>query len=122
MSASHSGTAARFDEQVAERGVGQVRVGRGQHDLRVASHVEAPRTQSVVGDRHAPQLDVVLGRDDDFGARFDLAVDAAKDGAVRGEDDLVVVSLAADRLKRRRPEVSALDDRGGSRSCPRRRW
>ncbi len=62
---------------------------------------------AAVGDAHAPELDVVLGRDDDLGVRVDAEVAAAELGAALGEDRLVAVGLPERRLVRRRPELAA---------------
>ena len=55
------GHGRRFDEEIAERRVGEVGGARREDDLGVAGQIEAARPMTVVGDRHAPQLGVVFG-------------------------------------------------------------
>ena len=45
-----------LDEEVAERGVGTVRVGWREHDLAVAGELDLPHLVAVVGDRDPPHL------------------------------------------------------------------
>ncbi len=56
-----------------------------EHDFGVAGQIEVAGAVAVIGDRHAPQLDVVFGRDDHFGARLEAGVEAPQDGAVERE-------------------------------------
>ncbi len=103
------GYGRRLDEEVAERRVGQVGARRGEDDFGVAGQVEAACPMAVVGDRHAPQLGIVFGRDDDLGPRFQARVDTAPDGAVERERGLVLVRLAPRGLVRRRPDVTGIE-------------
>ncbi len=48
-------------EQVAEAAVGEVGIQRGEHDLRVARHLDVAGAGRMVGERDAADLDVVLG-------------------------------------------------------------
>ena len=103
------GHGRRFDEQIAERRMREVGGARREHDLGVAGQIEAARPMTVVGDRHAPQLGVVFGRDDDFGARLEAGVDTPIDGAVERERRLVFFGLASRRLVRRRPDIAGVE-------------
>ena len=102
------GQRRRLDEQVRERRVREVGLRRRQHDFRVAGEIEAARLAAVVGDRDPPQLDVVLGRDDDLGARLQASVDPAEHRPVEREGDFELVGVASDRLMGGRPDRTGL--------------
>ena len=67
----------------------RVRGRRRESDLRVARDVDRPPCPRAVGDAEPAQLDVVFGRDDDLGMRFEVVVAPAKFGACLGEDRFV---------------------------------
>ena len=62
-----------------------------------------------VGDRDAPDLGVVLGRDDDLERRGERAVAAHELGAILGEHHVVAVGPRAARLVAGRPHLAAVD-------------
>ena len=94
-------------EQVAERGVQRVGCRRRQHHFGIARDFYRAARAAAVGDAHAAQLDVVLGRNDDLGMRLDIEIAPAKLGAAFGEDRLVVLGGAQRGLVRDRPELAA---------------
>ena len=111
----------RFDEQLAERRVGEVVLGPRQHDLRVAGDLDLARPRAPVGDRQPADLDVVLGRDRHLQLRLEVA-------GARAERDLVEVErrLEACRARGRSAGRSATrpgptTDRGGRCTARRRR-
>ncbi len=110
-----------LDEEVAERRMREVGAGRGEHDFGVAGQIEAARPMAVVGDRDAPQLGVVFGRDDDLGARFEARRRRAARRRGRARTWL--------RTRRRRGPTAGgsstrrrrCRDRARRRNCPSRR-
>ena len=60
----------RLDEQLPERGVGDVVLGTRQHDFRVARHLDFAGPIAAIGNREPPHLDVVLRRDGHRAAAF----------------------------------------------------
>ena len=98
-------------EQIAERRVQCVGGRRGDHHLGIAGDVDAPACRGPVGDAHAAQFDVVLGRHDDFRMRLELAfavgagIASAELGPAFGEDRLVGQCATLHRLVRGRPHV-----------------
>ena len=95
-------------EQVLEGRVGDVGRLRCEGDLGVRRQLDLARLRAEVGQRHAPDLGVVLGRDDDRQAGRDRAVAARELGVVLGVGDLVAVGLGAARLVARRPDRAGL--------------
>ena len=85
----------RLHEQLAEGGMQRIGGRRRQCHFRVARDVQGPARPRAIDDPDAAQLDVVLGRDDDLGARLDQraveAILAVKLRASFGEYCLVVV-------------------------------
>ena len=73
----------------------------GQHDLAVRRDFDIPRSRPVVGDRHAPQLGVVLGGDDHLELGFKAVVAARELGAILEETGAELVWLYAQWLRRR---------------------
>ena len=102
------GQALRLHEQLAEGRVLRVGGCRRDHHLGVAGDLDAAPPAAAVGDAQPPQLDVVFGRDDDFGVGIDALVAAPELGPPFGEDGLVGVGLPLRRLVRRRPEGAGL--------------
>ena len=86
--------------------VRQIVLGPGQHDLGVAGDLHFPRPIAAVGDRQAPDLHVVLGRDHHLELGLEVAVAALQRRLVELEDRLVLVGLPADRLVARRPDAA----------------
>ncbi len=113
---------ARFDEEIAEGWMRQVGVLRCKDDLGVARQLQAAGVMAVIGDRDASQLGVVLGRDDDFGAGFEAAVDAAPDRAIERERRFVFVRLAAAGLVRGRPDLAGIEIADEDETAPVDRW
>ena len=60
-------------------------------DLGVGRHLDVARALAGVGDRHAANLRVVFGGNDDVEERVQLAVAPREGGAIRAEGDGVVV-------------------------------
>ena len=98
-----------LDEQVAERRMRHVGVGRGEHDLRVAGNVEAPHLAAVIGQGDASQFRIVLGRDDHFGADLDVVVDPPPDRAIRRKRHFVFRRLERRRLVSGRPDATGVE-------------
>ena len=82
-----------LDEQLAERGMGQVVGGRGEDDLGVARDLDLARPIAVVGHGQPAHLHVVFGRDGDVELRGDVVVAAVKGRLLREERDQVVLRL-----------------------------
>ena len=80
-----------------------------EHDFRIARQLDIPRALAVIGDRHPPQLSIVLGRHDDLGAGFDFGVDAAEHRAIGGEGHFVFVGILGGGLVCRRPDLACLE-------------
>ncbi len=78
----------------------------GEHDLHVARDLHGPARRAAVGDPHAPHLDVVFRRHDDFGVRFDAGIAAPELGAAFREDGLVALPARAGRLVRGGPRCA----------------
>ena len=94
-------------EEIGERRMQRVGGSGREHDFRVAGDLDrAPRSRAV-GDAEPAQLDVVFGRNDDFGMRLEIVVAPAKFGARFGEYRFVVRRARRRRLMRGRPEVAA---------------
>ena len=94
------------DEEVRERRVREVRGRRRERDLRVRRDLDLGRSRAEVAQRQPPYLGVVLGRDDHFEHRLDVAVLAHDPDAVLVERDVVARRLDADRLVPGRPHPS----------------
>ena len=73
-----------LDEQLAERRMREVVLGRCQHHLGIARDLDFARPVAAVGDRQPPHLDVVFGRDGDLQLRLEVAVAAAERRPCRG--------------------------------------
>ena len=101
--------AAGLDEQVAERRVGQVGVGRREDDLGVAGELEAASHGGVIGHGDPPQLRIVFRRDDDFRAGLDAVVQSPPRRAIRREGHLVFLGLPGGRLVGRGPDVAGVE-------------
>ena len=98
----------RLHEQVREdrvRGVGR---GGRQHDLRIRRHIDFASPASVIEDRDAADLGVVLRRDRDFERRRDRAVAPDDFDAILEERRLVTIRFDAARLVPRRPHLAAV--------------
>ncbi len=103
------GQVLRLDEELAEGRVGEVRGRRRQDDLRVARDVDLANAGAVIGHRHPPHLDVVLGRDRHIEPRRHRAVPALERRALRQKGDRVVVGLPVHWMVRRGPGRTAPD-------------
>ena len=99
----------RFDEEITERRVCEIRVVWRQNDFRITGQVEAASAGAVVCDRHAPQLRIVFRRDDHLGPGLNPRVDAAEDRAIGRKDHIVLVWRARCRLVCRGPDVAAVE-------------
>ena len=97
-----------FDEQIAERRVSPVGVGRSQHDLAVARQLDLARVVSIVGDGHPPHLGRLLGHDGDLGPGFDVAIVPVKGDPVDREGRQIPVGRGTDRLMSGRPHPSVV--------------
>ena len=95
-----------LDEQLPERGVGEVVLRAGQHDFRVAGDLDFARPIAAIGDREAAHLDVVFRRHRHLQLRFEIAVAPAERDLVELEGRLVFIGLAADWLVGGRPDVA----------------
>ena len=98
------GLVFRFDEQLAERGVRQVRRRRGEDDLGVAGHLNLARAIRIVHDRQPADFDIVLGGDDDVEPGREAVVDAMERRALRRQRHQVVRRVDAVRIRGRRPD------------------
>ena len=98
------GAKFRFDEQLAERRVREIRGRRGQHDLRVAGDLDFPHAVAAIHDRQPPHFHVVFGRDGDLEVRRDAVVHTAERRALRRQRHDVVARLGERGLRRRRPD------------------
>ena len=98
-----------LDEQVGEGGVGRVGRRRGELELGVGGELQLPDPVTPVRDRDAPDLGVVLGRDDDLEHGRDRAVQPIELRAVLRERHAVDGRLDAGGLVRGRPDRAALD-------------
>ena len=87
--------------------MGRVVAGRRQHDLRVRRHLDLARFAAEVRERHAPDLGVVLGRDEHLEPGQQIAVAALDLGAVLEERHLVAVGLAPRGLEAGGPHLAA---------------
>ena len=87
----------RFEEELPERRVREVRARVVEHDLREARDLQRPRLGVVVDERDAAHLGVLVRGDRDFQHRLDGPVAAAQFGLVRREDHLVVVGRRPER-------------------------
>ena len=95
-----------FDEELAERRVGEIVFGTSQDDLGVTRHFDFARQRSTIDDRQPPDFDVVFRRHGHLELRFEVAVPCPERYLVEIEDRFVVVRLAADRLVGGRPDLS----------------
>ena len=98
------GLAFRFDEELAERGVREVRGRRSEDDLGVARHLDFAGTIGVVHDRQPADFDIVLGRDRDIEPRREAVMDAMEGRAFRRQRDQVFPRLDAVRICGWRPD------------------
>src|SRR5262245_19779770 len=69
-----------FDEEVDERGVGEILRWGGERNLGVTRDLELACAAAVVADRQAPHLDVVFDRDRNVELRRQLVVSPADAG------------------------------------------
>ena len=76
------------------------------------------RDVRMVGEGHAPQLDVVLRRDADFGVDFQAGMALAKLGARLREDGFVALGGAPARLMGGGPEFPGLHIAQIDKSAP----
>ena len=98
----------RLHEQIAERRMRLVLGLRRQHDLRIAGDLDRARRLRAIRQRHAPQFDVILGRDADLGVRFDLVVGAAELGPRLREDRFIASWWAWSSAARRSTTAAPL--------------
>src|SRR6476620_5291859 len=80
-----------------------------QHDLGIGGQFDFAGPQSIIGDRHPPDLAVVLRRYDDIEPRRQGAIETYDLDAIFGERDFVIVRLGTARLKTRRPHRAVVD-------------
>jgi hypothetical protein len=93
-----------FHEELRERRVGEIVLGRRQHDFGVARDLDLPRAIAAVHDRQPPYFHVVFGRNRDLQLGVEIAVAGSNRHLVQVEDRIVAVRFVADRLKGRRPD------------------
>ena len=108
-------------EQLGERGVRGVGVGRRQHHLGVGRQFDFADAASLVGHRDPAHLRVVFGRHEDLGRGEDGSVPAGDFRAILEKRHVVAVGLASDRLISGRPYLAVRPRRAGTRSNPRDR-
>ncbi len=94
-------------EQLAEGRMQHEGHGARQHHLGVAGDLDAALRAAAVGEAHAPQLDVVLGRDRDLQQALDPVRHAVVRGLVGGEARDVAAHLLARGVERGRPDRAA---------------
>ena len=103
-------------EHFGERRMRGVGGRRRQNQLGVGREFDLARLASAVGQGDAADLAVVLAGDQDVHDGRQRAVATEELGVVLAEDDLLVVRLAPDRLRARRPHGAAAhvpqDDEG----------
>ena len=95
-------------EELGEGRVRRVGGGRREHEFGVRRELDVPRAAARIRDRDAPNLGVVLRRDDDLERRRDRPVVPDELGAILGERDVVAVRLHAARLVAGGPHVPGL--------------
>src|SRR5438309_1589693 len=84
---------SRLDEELAEGRTAEVRGGGGQHDLRVARHLDLAHAIAVIGDGDPPHLDVVFGRDGDVERRRDAVIHAVERRALGREGHEILLRI-----------------------------
>ena len=95
-----------LDEQILKCGMGAVRVGGREHDLRIAGQLDLLRLQRPVRQDHAAHFCCIVRRNGDLGHRVHVAVAANERDAIAGEENAVPLGLGSRRLVRRRPDMS----------------
>ena len=96
-----------LEEELEERGVGEVLGVRSEHDLHQARDLDLAQEIGVIDQRHSAHLDVVLGRDRDLEPGFDAVVRTYVKGPVGAIGHPVAFGLATDRLVGGRPDQAA---------------
>ena len=87
--------------------MGSVRCGKREHHFGITGQLDDPRRVGMVGEGHAAQLDIVFGRDADFGVDFQAGMVLAKLGAGLSEDGFATLGGAPARLMGGGPELVA---------------
>ena len=96
-----------LNEEIGERGMGRVVARRRQHDLGVRSHLDLARLAAEIRQGHAPDLGVVLRRDQHLEPRQQMVVAPLDLGAVLQEGHFVPVGLDSRGLEAGRPDGTA---------------
>ena len=98
-----------LDEELAQRGVGDVLGDGAQAQLDVARQLDLARAVAPVGQRDAPYLGVVPRSDSDFETRGDFVVQALEDRLLGQELDQVTLRLLGRGLVGGGPDGSRVD-------------
>ncbi len=86
-----------------------VRVRRREDDLGIAGQGQDPAAVAVIGESNAPDLDVVVGGDDNFSPHRDVMFPALELDLVREEQDLLTLWLRTERLPADGPQIMTLE-------------
>ena len=101
------------DKQLHEGGMRDVVGLRAEHQLGIRGDVDLARAAAVIGNRDAPDLGIVLGRDEHFQRRRQGAVAPGVFGTVLVEHGVIAIGFGAAWLEAGRPHVAALRRPGG---------
>ena len=97
------------DEQLHESRMCDVVGLQAKHQLGVRRHVDVTCTVAVIRDRDAPNLGVILGRDEHFQLCREGSIPPGVFGPVFVERDFIVIGLGAARLEAGRPNIAAVN-------------
>ena len=86
--------------------MGSVRRGKREHDFGITGQFDDALRVGMVGESHPAQLDIVFGRDADFGVDFQAGVMLAKLGPGLSEDGFAPFGGAPARLMGGGPEFA----------------
>src|SRR6266496_1901645 len=95
-----------FDEHVIKCGMTLIHRLLCEDDLHVAGEGEHARLVAMICDRHAANLDIIIGRDADGCSHHNIAILALKLSAVRQERYLTSIRTSHCRLRRGGPKLS----------------
>ena len=96
-----------FNEQVAERGMGEVVSAWGQHDFGIAGQFDFARAIRIIRQRNAAHLGIVFGRNNHFHVGNDAGVTPPKIGFVLRKRYFIALRFRSDRLMPGGPDCAA---------------